>query len=259
MTKDTTACIEPGRFEDWEFESFLAGDDVAQGAALAQHIAVCQHCAAKLRDMRHEQTQLSNLLSRFDCLPAEKLLAYRWGQLAPTEADAVSQHVKTCAACANELAQLMGPLPAHAARHATHQQTAPNADSLLNRVGQRLAVLAARIFTPPPELMPVVRGGGDANAADAVLNFAIADRDWEVTLTPTKQAAGILLSGQLLGPQPEELRRATATLLANNEFVTDIALDESGWFELPVAKAATYQLWFDLPNTRITIDELKLG
>lgn len=245
-------------FADWEFEAYLDG---AASSEFTVHVAECAACAERLGHLQRETDYLNRALpepdKRQDCLNGETLLAYRWGALNAARQAEVVRHLQTCAFCADDVAQLLGPLSTTAPALRT-RDIAPEADDLLTRVGRKLSVIAARLLSPPAELMPALRGDPDATEK-AVLTYKIAERDWELMLMPSAQAAGYVLSGQLLGPSMDELSMASVTVLADNQFVQEATLDDSGWFDLPDLPPGRYALWLETPEVRIDVADVKLG
>jgi anti-sigma factor RsiW len=251
-------CTKPGTFADWEFEASLDG---APSPEFTVHIAECAACAQRLGHLQREADELNQVLpepyERQDCPNGETLLAYRWGALDVAQQAVLARHLQTCAFCADDVAQLLGPISTTVPILRAPGMT-PDADDLLMRVGRTLSVIAARLFSPPAELIPALRGDPDATEK-AVLTYKIAERDWELMLMPSAQAAGYMLSGQLLGPSMDELSMASVTVLADNQFVQEAALDDSGWFDLPDLPPGRYVLWLETPEVRIEVADVKLG
>lgn len=104
-------------------------DDQAEPEVLA-HLGGCAHCAARLHDARALERRLHARLYRWDCPTPDQLFVYQRGQLPPGQAGALAAHLRGCARCAGELADLRAflladapppayPPPPPAARHPT--------------------------------------------------------------------------------------------------------------------------------------------
>ena len=271
-------CTEPGAFADWEFEAAL--DDTASPAFLA-HVAICASCAERLQELRQEMSALNRLLSpnhqppadeREHCPTSETLLAYRWGGLDAAQQTEVISHLRTCTFCTDEVGQFLGAMTSSLQLLSSPLSAALPEDGLLARVGRRLAVIAAELFTPATEMLPAVRG--DLNATGStLLNYRIAERGWELVLMPSAQPTQLaqpssqpsaqpieyLLSGQLLGPHGDELSATSVTVLDEGRFVQEMSVDGSGWFDLPNLPSGHYSLWLEMPEVRIEVKNIKVG
>jgi hypothetical protein len=253
-----TTCTEPNRFAEWEFEAHLDGQASPE---FAQHLQQCAHCAQKLEVLRAEASQLDALLARADCPDPDILLAYRWGQLGAGQARQVDEHVRLCKACAEELAQALGPL------RATRPQTEPVAEStarsLISAIGRGLRLFSAIVLPSDRSALPALRGEAEPRVTSYRLEAAgvananaepLGDEGWELVLQTRPESTGYALSGQLLGPDTDVLERAHATLMHGEAFVTEASLDDTGWFEMRVSEPGQYLAVIELPERRILAD-----
>lgn len=231
-------CIDPASIQDWELEAYLDG---ASSPRISQHLAQCEFCQARLTQLRRFSQVLTTALYRQDCPGIDELRALRWKQLSPTRAALVRQHLATSAACAQEIATFDGPTP----------EANETGAGWLERA---FSVFVARLAPPSLTPLPALRGNA---VADII--YEVQEKGWEVTITAITETRGYSLAGQVMGPDPEELSPARATLLAGDRLIQEVGLDATGWFELRGLSACDYDLWVEFSTARIQIPELHLG
>jgi anti-sigma factor RsiW len=227
-------CISPAEIEAWELEAYLYGDAPVK---VVEHIARCPGCSARVNELRDLHRRLQRALARADCPTTETLRQRRWNQLPQAQARSVDAHLAFCAACQAEYASLVGPEPGAA------QQALAMVQQLLTAV-----------FQPPLAPVPVLRG---AETPPAV--YRVPEKDWEIVLTPATGARGYVLTGQLLGIEPEELAAAQAGILADDRLVLKTDVDPTGWFVLQPLSAGQYTLWIEVGTIHIRVPEVIVG
>lgn len=230
-------CISPEEIEDWELEAYLHGDAPAR---VIQHVARCPACSARVNDLQRFHQRLQRALARADCPPTETLLQHRWGQLPPLDARKIEAHLALCAACQAEYHTLLGPEPGPA-------------QQFLAEVRRRWAVFTA-VLQPPLAPAPALRG---AESEPAI--YRVPETDWEIVLTQATGAQGYILSGQLLGPEPEDLAAARAGIVADDRLLLETTVDPAGWFALQPLPAGRYALWIDVATAHIRAPEVVVG
>lgn len=231
-------CIEPGSIQDWELEAYADGIRIDR---VSQHLADCDFCSARLRQLRQLYHVLETALHRLDCPSVDELRALRWKQLSPTRAALVKQHLTTCATCAQEATTFNGPMP----------EASASSPGWLERA---FSVLVARLTPPRLTLLPALRG----SAAQDII-YEVEEMGWEVMLTSLMESSGYSLAGQVLGPDPAKLSLGRATLLANGRLVQEVGLDATGWFELRGLPVGDCTLWLELSETRVEMPDIHLG
>lgn len=230
-------CTAPEEIEAWELEAYLHGHAPIR---VAQHLARCPACSARADELRDAHQRLQRALARVDCPAPETLLLHRWRQLPPDRAHTMAAHLASCAACRTEYAAFVGPEPGPV-------------QQLLAEVRQGWALLTATLqpaLTPAPAL----RG---AESPPAI--YHVSETDWEIILTQTTGLRGYVLSGQLLGAEPEDLIGAQAGILADNRLLLETSVDPTGWFTLQPLPAGRYTLWIDVAATHIRAPEVMVG
>lgn len=230
-------CISPEEIEAWELEAYLHGN---ASSKIVQHVARCPACSTRIDELRSFHHQLQRALARVDCPSAEALQQHRWRQLPQPTAREIDAHLKLCSACRAEYATFTGPEPG-------------TAQQVLAAVRQRLSVLTA-ILQPSLAPAPVLRG---ADSPPTI--YRVPETCWEIILTQTTGTRGHVLSGQLLGADPEEMAEAQAGILSDDKLLLETTLDQTGWFVLQPLPAGRYTLWLDVAATHIRAPEVTVG
>ncbi len=246
-------CVAPTEILPWQFEAALYGE---ADAGFLSHLARCAFCRDQLDELRQEQQRIGRFIARTDCPTPDELLAHKWKLLPAKRNEEVGTHVAHCPYCAEEQAHFLGPL-------ITSTVTLNDAATLRDRLSHQVAVFVARLLPQSPELATARRGSSRPDASLTQI-YAIDAKDWEVTLTASTNALAHALSGQLLGPSPEELSNVNVSAISSTGQVFYATMDTTGWFELNLA-VGDYALWLELgPEStsdlvRLVIDHVKLG
>jgi hypothetical protein len=230
-------CISPEEIEAWELEAYLYGRAPAR---VVQHVARCPACSARVNELRDFHRRLQGALARVDCPPAEALLQHRWRQLPLDRTRKIDVHLANCAACRTEYAAFAGPEPGPV-------------QQFLAGVRQRWGLLTATL-QPSLTLAPARRGTETPPTI-----YRVPETDWEIVLTQTTGARGYVLSGQLLGADPEDLVEAQAGILADDELLLETTVDPTGWFALQPLPTGRYTLWIDVAAAHIRAPEVVVG
>ena len=230
-------CISPEEIEAWELEAYLHGEAPAR---VVQHVARCSICHAKVTELRGLSQRLQRALARVDCPSAETLMQHRWRRLPRPRAREMDAHLAICVTCRAESATFAGPEPGPTQQMRT-------------MVRQGLSVLTA-IFQPSLSPVPILRGAESPSAI-----YRVSENDWEIILTHATGSRGYILTGQLLGTEPEELAGGQAGILAGAQLMLKTDLDPTGWFALQPLPAGRYTLWIDVGSVHIRVPEVVVG
>lgn len=230
-------CTSNENIEAWELEAYLYGNAPVRVAA---HVARCPACHARVAELRGFSQRLQRALVRVDCPSVDALMRHRWRQLPPDRARETDAHLASCTACQAEYATFTGPEPGPA-------------QQLLSTVRHGWGLLTATLqlsLAPAPAL----RGPESPPTI-----YHVTETDWEIILTQATGSRGYILSGQLLGTDPEDLTGAQAGILAGDCLLLETAVDPTGWFALQPLPAGRYTLWLDVAATHIRAAEVVVG
>lgn len=107
-------CISPPEPEDWFLMAFLDGD---ADPDTILHLKECQHCRDRVASLAREQQLLSSRFFRITCPSATELGEYHLRVLPSDQMLVISQHLRDCPYCTQEISQLeeflsdLGPGP----------------------------------------------------------------------------------------------------------------------------------------------------
>ena len=102
---DELRCINPDEIKEGDLLAYLYGDAPPR---VGRHIAACAFCAAQVEQLRAVNAALLSLFYRSGCPTAETLAAFVLDRLPAVEKLRVAAHVRTCPACAAEVASVGG-------------------------------------------------------------------------------------------------------------------------------------------------------
>ncbi len=102
---DKLRCINPSEVEEGDLVAYIHGDAPPR---VVKHVAECAFCAARVEQLRMTDAALLSLFYRSRCPTAETLAAFVLDQLPAVEKLRVAAHVRTCPACAEEVASVKG-------------------------------------------------------------------------------------------------------------------------------------------------------
>lgn len=96
-------CINPAEIREGDLMAFL---DAIADERVVQHVHSCSACFQRTQELAELQATLTTKFYRHSCPTAEKLAAFQQSELRGNEHLVVSQHVRQCPHCAQELAIL---------------------------------------------------------------------------------------------------------------------------------------------------------
>lgn len=249
-------------FPAWEVEALADGIPMPHITAFLE-----AHPAAKQAWQQQQQSsaQLEAALYRFDCPEPDRLRAYQWNELSPTEGHALRAHLAHCPDCTEELALLQTFVKtaqqAEATATVTPESLRVTLGEQLQRLADELRLVVAHLVTP---LTP--QTGGAALRADVTatavesgpehsLLFEADETDISLLIHPQK-GRQLRLSGQIF--------TATTTVQGECKLITEratdtpllAAIDETGTFVFENILPGTYQLTIALSDQFILIPQV---
>jgi len=254
MTHEYTSL---GDFQDWELDAYADGEVMPHVAAFFAQNPTSQ--AAWLRQRKIE-TQLSNVLHRFDCPSPDTLRAYYWQELSKAESRTLESHLQTCPLCTAELAELQTFLREDAP--SPQNSWSQNLQERLQAVTDQMRLVIANLVTPnaPQLAMAALRGESTPTLqgdAQTVLLFEADDTD--ISLLVQKEHNGMLrLAGQLFTAKltPNTSCKLIPANLENVPVQTQV--DETGNFVINQLQPGAYQLVILLYDQSIVVPNLML-
>jgi hypothetical protein len=172
-------------------------------AAILAHLSDCPFCEQRLAMAQQAEEGLSSRLFRWDCPTSQQIGDYDQGLLAEAESASVASHIRQCARCTQELAELRLFMatadrpPAEAPKPAAIRR--PSLSEVIAQLLPRSLAPALRGDTPPPLmakaegvtiLLDVQPAEGDQLAIQGQLAAENQD-DWTDALITVRQA-GVL-------------------------------------------------------------------
>jgi len=232
-------CIEPGTIDEEDIIAYVSGESTAK---VRDHIARCPACRARADSYAELQSALLARLYRLHCPSPEALRAFAAGRLGGAWRKQVSQHVRDCVHCREEL------------------ETIREYDDLARRgtLGQALRQLLqiVRVQTLPVSPQPV----GLRGPTIAPQMFRAQAANVDVVLTPLPGEQGgppQTLVGQLI-PHGEEAERALRSfegavveLRKGGRLIAEATVDTSGGFTLPLSGTGKYEIRIYLGDMEI--------
>ena len=100
----TTNCVFPPELDDKQLLAYL--DDRDANPETARHIEQCSYCREKSENLDRFQKQLKRRLYRSTCPPPEKLGDFHLRLLPPNQVLEVTQHLRKCPHCVEEVTRL---------------------------------------------------------------------------------------------------------------------------------------------------------
>jgi hypothetical protein len=258
-------CSEPGAIRDEDLIAYLSGDQVHP--AIAQHIASCQSCSSRLASYQQVDQALSGKLFRYDCPPSHMLGEYHLGMLAKPQMSLVANHLRVCAFCTAEVAQLKGFLagdpflvertPAARNSHARIQDIKQATRRVREQTQAGVRRIAAILVPQQPglafqrnasQLAPVWPrryNAEDVSIAVQVERISGNNNALQVLGIVTRKDTSL----EALEGTPVQLISGTTTAYTQS-------IDDLGNFLFPVVTPATYTLELHFPSGIVVIDQL---
>jgi len=191
--------------------------DGTAGAAVQEHLADCPSCTQRLAIARLAEQKLGARLLRWDCPSSQQIGDYDQGLLPESEAASVASHIRECARCTEELADLRLFM-------ATDDRPRPIAAPQSARRSPSLGELIAQLL--PRTLAPALRGEirapltAQAEGVTIVLDVQPGD------------GQQIVLQGQLAAEDQDSWTGALVTLRQGNQLKATAIVDDLGGFSV---------------------------
>jgi hypothetical protein len=221
-------------------EEVMAYCDGEAPAEVAAHIETCPACTERAAGYARLQNRLQRLLYRFDCPDPHTLSEYELDLLEPVQRTSIAAHATECEACRAELQTLRAYL------------AVPNpriAESFVARARR----LVARLLVPTRDL---AYGGLRGSSQVSPQLFEVED----VTITVARGSTpNSLLGLVVVASEPAEAmagRQVRLVPVAGEPRTS--TLDELGNFEFADVPAGVYELELDLPEARVSVEELQV-
>lgn len=209
-------CSTPPQLTDDQLSATLDGD---ADASIADHLACCPWCAARLEHARHLEQRLATTLSRWNCPSPERIGDYHLGLLDPVDSGAIAAHLSRCPQCAAELDDLVhflppAPEPPVQAFVIARPQPAPfrRARELIAQIMPRPLGLAVRSGASSVPLL--------ASAGSAMLMITVEPSD----------NPNLALIGHLAAQEADRWYGALVELRSAEALMATAVLDDSGGF-----------------------------
>jgi len=202
-------------------------------------------------DMGRFEHGLRTVLHRFDCPSPDDLAAYAWGELSGPQYTAINAHLKLCSSCAAEHADFLSARTSANLTQPVQTVATVSLAQALDQLTEPVRKFLARLIPSDPAMMLVLRGEADDISTPRV--YAVDELEWQVTLTPI----GETFTGQVLGPNEDELAGCRVHLVHAQTIIATAHPDATGWFALPQLPMPGESIWVDMLtlNERIEIEQ----
>ncbi len=236
-----TACIAPHEIFPGDLAAYLAGTATP---AVRDHLTRCVHCATEAQALARLEDAARLARYRASCPSAETLLLYQTGKLRARDKRFVAQHIKQCAACAQDLRQFT-------ALDAPQQSVWDEIDHAL-----RMVVEALRL-TPRVPALQTVRGGSSGSALYQADDFHIvlgaeppdlANDAWRLRGRITR-----------VGQADPDLRDQAVRLVAKGAVSATALIDELGYFVLEPIAPGRYDVWLEHAARDFVVRAVQVG
>lgn len=183
-------------------------------------------------------------LHRIDCPSTDDLMLYVWEMLDSTPAAEIKQHLQQCRACADEVAVFAKPV-----RSATPQLPV---SQHLNAIKDQIRVMIAQLVSIPESALMPLKG-----EAALTQYFEITEKNWQVMITPSKDAFGYALSGQIIADEVN-FSALQVHLVLDNTKTAALTPDVVGWFQFNAVKHEWVDMLIEGANERIELHKIRV-
>jgi hypothetical protein len=217
-------CINPAEIQEGDLMAYADG---AASRSVVAHVRHCPTCARQARELAGLQALLLANLNRFSCPASDQLIAYHQAELQGSEKLVVAQHLRQCPHCARELATL----------------ARDERESLGERIGSALKVMAATPASPHAQMAPVRDGAGPARAMLQVYRADEIEFILTLPLSDThpheQDLSGLVHIG---GQVPETIGGAKVELYRHEGLIAIAYISSRGHFTFAAIEPAGYDL-----------------
>ncbi|HEX2916618.1 MAG TPA: zf-HC2 domain-containing protein [Chloroflexia bacterium] len=251
-------CIAPEQVNETDYLAYINQDGRLEFSA---HLAACPFCRQEVatlgqldkiftRQLHHTKPQ-----NRAACYDTQKLGEYALGMLNAKERGEIERHLKDCAYCPEEVAELKSFLKQP---DATLERIAANSTPL---AGLRRVVAALMQAGPGPSLGVPMGVRGSAAKTPQVYRA----EDVQVTLIvqptvsrpPTLAIEGLIYSDSL---ETEDLEGAEVKLLQDSAQVKAARVDDTGNFAFSnLSLDSTFEIEITLPDKVVLIPNIGIS
>ena len=238
------SCLSPTP-TDADLLAYLDGD-----TSLAEHIAQCPSCQARVRKLATEEQALALTLARIDCPDALELGEYALGLVSEAKREEIALHLAHCPECARELKTLQTFLKS---------SSVEKSFVALQDLGKNVRVLIAKLLQDartsmqrPGGLTPAMAGIRGVERAPLIYDaqeYQLAIQFQEDAGKPGRRA----LYGLLIGDEPDAFE---VQLWRENTLVAHTAVDAYGNFSISGLQPGDYDMKLVRPQLAIQLDDL---
>lgn len=242
----TEQCKAPKELREGDLIAYLEG---AAPPCVMEHLAHCPAHQLEVAELQAIDSLLQAALFRIDCPLPEELLQYHAGLLVEPERRRVEQHLKSCAACREELGELQ-------AAAGSESWAGSTLIEFLERAGRQvLRAVLVKSSAVQPAL--AIRGSESRQ-----LEFQTDGYQLLLSLvSPVAAENRWLIEGQVLTRGSPVVGGAgdIVQLLATDRVVASDRVDEFGFFVLDEIGSGHYTLHIQVGATHIVIEDLDVG
>jgi hypothetical protein len=217
-------CINPAEIQEGDLMAYVDG---VASRLVVTHVRRCPACARQASELSGLQALLMANLNRCSCPAPDQLIAYHQAELQGSEKLVVAQHLRQCPHCARELATL----------------ARDERESLGERIGAALRVLAAAPASSHAQMAPVRDGAGPARAMPQVYRAAEIEFILTLRLSAThphqQDLSGLMHIG---GQVPKTIGGAKVELYRDEGLIAIAHISSRGHFTFAAIDPAEYDL-----------------
>jgi anti-sigma factor ChrR (cupin superfamily) len=229
---------------DAELLAYLDGDNT-----LAEHIAHCPACRARVQALAAAEQQLQQHLYRVDCPSAQTLGEYVLSMIDRSQRKSIRAHLAICPACRDEVEVLQTYLQALA------PAPEPGLRDQVRELVARLIQGGQGTMTGVGGLQPAMAGIRGADAGPMIYEADDYQLAIEYHEDPEKPGRRVLY-GLLIGD--EDPSAFEVQLWREEELVAHAAVDASGNFSIEGLQPGDYDMKLIRPSLSIRLDDLTI-
>ncbi len=230
------ACISPPEPTDVSLLTVLDGEGEAE---VGQHLEACPHCRERADQLALLNGALQSSLYRLDCPMSDELGDYHLKLLSRAHRREITNHLKDCPHCSEEIEQLTQFL------ETTREDIGITKRDSIQKV-------VANLISPKA----AIAAAGIRGAEEGVRVYEADELQISVLSTPDElRPDRIKITGLVIGPGGHNWN---AELRREAEVVATAGVDDHGNFALLDLKSGAYSLVLVGPEVDVVIDLLEI-